>query len=101
MTTTHPESAKQEDNIFFKRLTYGISRHWILVFSIFLGLYVGLPFLAPLFKEIGWEGPAKAIYFIYSYLCHQMPQRSFFLFGEKTMYSLETIQTIWQDTDNP
>ncbi len=101
MTITQTETTTQEDKIFPKRLTYIISRYWILVFSIFLGLYVGLPFLAPIFMEIGWEGPAKAIYFIYSYLCHQIPQRSFFLFGEKAMYSLETIQTAWQDTNNP
>lgn len=101
MTTSHTESTTQVDKIFLRRLTYGISSHWFLVFSIFLGLYVGLPFLAPVFKEIGWEGPANAIYFIYSYLCHQMPQRSFFLFGEKAMYSLEMIQTVWQNTNNP
>ena len=33
--------------------------------------------------------------------CHQLPQRSFFLFGEQTMYSLKVIQSAWQDTANP
>ncbi len=101
MTTSNTDSTNQVDNIFLRRLAYWISSQWMLAFSILLGLYVGPPLLAPIFMEIGWEGPANAIYFIYSYLCHQMPQRSFFLFGEKSTYSLETIQTVWQNTNNP
>lgn len=79
---------------------YRLSKHWLLVFSLFYGLYVGLPFLPPIFMRIGWDGLAKAIYFFYSFLCHQLPQRSFFLFGSKTMYSLNEIQTVWPDTTN-
>lgn len=51
--------------------------------------------------HIGWTGAGKAIYFAYSFFCHQLPERSFFLFGEKTMYSLTEIQSAWQDTINP
>jgi uncharacterized membrane protein len=51
--------------------------------------------------QLGWSGPANAIYFIYSFHCHQLPQRSFFLFGPKLMYSLGEIQTAWQNTSNP
>ena len=60
-----------------------------------------MPFLAPVFMHIGWTGAGKAIYFAYSFFCHQLPERSFFLFGEKTMYSLTEIQSAWQDTINP
>jgi uncharacterized membrane protein len=70
------------------------------VFSIILGLYVGLPFIAPLFMKLGWDIPARVIYFIYSFLCHQLPQRSFFLFGSKATYTLPEIQSVWQYTDN-
>lgn len=51
--------------------------------------------------HIGWTGAGKAIYFIYSFFCHQLPARSFFLFGEKTMYSLSEILVAWQITANP
>ena len=51
--------------------------------------------------HIGWTGAGKAIYFIYSFFCHQLPERSFFLFGQKTMYSLNEIQTAWQSTIDP
>lgn len=100
MTTT-TESLTGEYGKFINRLTAAIWRNWMLVFSLSLGLYVGLPFLAPVFKQIGWERFANGIYFLYSYLCHQYPQRSFFLFGQNTTYSLETIQSIWKNTNNP
>jgi uncharacterized membrane protein len=51
--------------------------------------------------HLGWMGAGKGVYFIYSFFCHQLPERSFFLFGEKSMYSLAEIQTAWQNTSNP
>lgn len=73
---------------------------WLKLFGIFLGLIVILPFLAPVFMKIGWNGAGKAIYFIYSFMCHQLPERSYFLFGSKFTYSLAEIQSVWQKTDN-
>jgi uncharacterized membrane protein len=87
--------------IIANRVLYRISHHWILIFSVFFGLYVMLPFLPPVFLRFGWESPAKVIYFIYSFLCHQLPQRSFFLFGPQSMYSLSEVQDVWQNTTNP
>jgi uncharacterized membrane protein len=75
--------------------------HWVVLISIILGIYVGLPFLAPVFMHAGWDGAARVIYFIYSWLCHQLPERSFFLFGSKFTYSLTEIQNSWQNTINP
>ena len=51
--------------------------------------------------KLGWSGAGNAVYFVYSFFCHQLPERSFFFFGEKTMYPLSEIQSIWQDTANP
>jgi uncharacterized membrane protein len=69
--------------------------------SILIGVYVGLPWAAPLFMEMGWNGAGNAIYTLYATQCHQLPQRSFFLFGNQPMYSLAEIQTNWQNTNNP
>ena len=74
---------------------------WIILFGLVFGLYVGLPFLAPVFMRIGWKGAGSVIYFIYSFFCHQLPERSFFLFGSKFTYSLPEIQAAWQDTTDP
>jgi len=74
---------------------------WYIVFGVLAGLYVILPFLAPLFMAIGWSNMGRAIYFIYSFLCHQLPERSYFLFGPKLSYSLPEIQSAWRNTTNP
>ncbi len=73
----------------------------MLVFSLFYGLYIGTPFLAPVLMHVGWEDAGKAIYLLYSFVCHQLPQRSFFIFGKEAMYSLNVIQAAWQKTLNP
>jgi len=83
------------------RLVYGFSRHWLLILTLLWGLYVGLPWLAPIFRQIGWAGAGNVLYAIYSTQCHQLPERSFFLFGEKSMYSLAEVQAAWQSTNNP
>ena len=78
-----------------------LRQYWIIPLSILLGVYVFSPFLAPVFMNAGWNSPARLIYFIYSWLCHQLPERSFFLFGAKFTYSLTEIQNAWQNTINP
>lgn len=78
-----------------------LNRNWIIPLSILLGVYIGLPILAPIFMHAGWTSPARVIYFIYSWLCHQLPERSYFLFGAKFTYSLAEVQNVWQNTTNP
>jgi len=78
-----------------------LGTHGLEAFLIVYGLWVFTPFLAPIFMHAGWTDAGKGIYFIYSFFCHQLPERSFFFFGEKNMYSLPEIQTIWQNTVNP
>lgn len=41
--------------------------------------------------KMGWETPARGIYFLYSFFCHQLPQRSWFLFGESFTYPKDEI----------
>lgn len=77
-----------------------LRKNWIVVFGIVFGIYTGLPFLAPVFMHLGWKGAGNAIYFIYSFLCHQLPERSYFLFGPKISYSLAELQAAGQDTSN-
>ncbi len=78
-----------------------LARSWIGIFLFVYGLWVFLPFLAPVFVHIGWSSPGRIIYIIYSFFCHQLPERSYFLFGQKPMYTLAEIQTAWQRTINP
>lgn len=78
-----------------------LSQQWLLWLSALLALYVTLPWLAPIFMKLGWAQGGEWIYSLYRFFCHQLPQRSFFLFGTKTMYSLEEIQNVWQNSNNP
>ncbi|MFW6182290.1 MAG: DUF2085 domain-containing protein [Chloroflexota bacterium] len=68
------------------RFVYWLASRWVAVFSFFAAIYVGLPILAPVLMNAGATGPARAIYTVYSPMCHQMASRSFFLFGEQPAY---------------
>ena len=83
------------------RWIYRLSKNWLLIFGVIFGTWIGLPFLPPFFMAMGRDSLAKAIYLLYSFQCHQLPQRSFFFFSSKGMYSLNEIQAVWQDTTNP
>lgn len=101
MSTTSLSPQQRARAIAANRRVYWFTQNWMLLFSIGFGLFVGLPFLAPIFIWIGWENAGNAIYFLYTFLCHQLPQRSLFLFGPQVMYSLGEIQSAWQETINP
>jgi uncharacterized membrane protein len=75
--------------------------HRFEVFLVIYGLWVLLPFVAPVLMNIGLSGAGQALYFFYSFFCHQLPERSLFLFGQKTMYSLNEIQAAWQSSIDP
>lgn len=92
---------KRALSILANRWAYRLCRHWLLVVNVLLGLYVGLPWLAPVFMQLGWSAAGRVIYLAYSTQCHQLPERSFFLFGAQPMYSLAQIQAVWQNTSNP
>jgi uncharacterized membrane protein len=74
---------------------------WLIAFAVLGGLFVGLPWLAPLLMHWGWSAGGNAIYFAYSFVCHQLPERSYFLFGEKLTYGLSEIRTVWPEAANP
>ena len=79
--------------------------HWFGTFLVIYGLWVFVPFLAPVFMNLGWTGVGKAIYFFYSFFCHQLPERSFFFFGAKPMYSLISseisVKSLWDSVLRP
>ena len=70
------------------RISFWLSKHYLLLINLFVLLYVGLPILAPALMKAGATLPAKALYAMYSPLCHQFGFRSFFLFGEQPYYPL-------------
>jgi len=53
--------------------------------------------LAPVLMHLGVGDAGRAIYTLYSTQCHQMAQRSLFLFGQQPMYSLAKLQAVWPE----
>jgi len=74
------------------RATRWLTRHWLALFNSVVALYVGVPFLAPVLMRAGLEMPARWIYTAYSFVCHQWPFRSFFLFGPRVTYPRDILQ---------
>jgi uncharacterized membrane protein len=73
------------------RATYWFTKHWLSLFVVIFGLYNLLPFTAPMMMRLGWYSLGSVIYDLYGTQCHQMAQRSFFLFGERLMYNLNEL----------
>lgn len=77
------------------QFAFWFTSHWLALFVAASGVLVLTPFLAPALMKIGATGPASIIYAFYGLLCHQLPQRSIFLFGPRPMYSLAEIKAVW------
>ena len=84
---------------FANRLVLFIARHWLFLLNTTVGLFVGLPILAPILMARGYTWPAAAIYFLYRFACHQLPHRSFFLGGPKMAYTFAEISAVTGETD--
>lgn len=77
---------------FADGIVLGIARHWLLLINAAVAVYLFLPLAAPVLVNAGYERPAQVIYSIYSFACHQLPERSYFLFGEEPFYSLSALE---------
>jgi uncharacterized membrane protein len=73
-------------------LVLGIARHWLLLFNSVWAVYVLLPFAAPILMHLGWTTPARLIYAAYSFMCHQLPDHSYFLYGDQLTPTLTTLE---------
>ena len=71
--------------------TQFFSRHYMAFFNLAVLIYLGLAFLAPILMKSGFERPADAIYKVYSFVCHQLAFRSFYLYGEQAYYPREIV----------
>jgi uncharacterized membrane protein len=95
--------------IFLDRCVFWLSKHWLAIINVLAALYVGLPFLSPVLLKQGITRPGSLIQTIYRPpICHQLPQRSWFLFGQQPSYrlpelleyfDLEPHTNQWQDVE--
>lgn len=90
----HEGAGRRQATAEKRGASHWLARYWLPLVTFMVAVYAGLPWLAPLFMEAGWVEAARLIYRVYSTQCHQLPQRSFFLFGSRPMYPLAEIQTV-------
>ncbi len=64
---------------FVTHAAESVVRHWLLLMNIFIVAYASLPWLSPLLKQAGWQRSGDIIFRFYSMLCHQLPDRSFYV----------------------
>jgi uncharacterized membrane protein len=56
-----------------------LTRHWLAAVNALLIAFALLPVLEPLLRFGQVAGPADVVLQAYSYVCHQMPSRSYFV----------------------
>lgn len=78
---------------FADGIVLGIARHWLLLINVAVAVYLLLPLAPPVLIQAGYERPAQVIYSLYSFACHQLPERSYFLFGAEPVYSLSALES--------
>ena len=76
------------------RVAAWILQRWLLVINVLVGFYVLTPFAAPILMKTGLNNQAYVVYVFYSTQCHQLPERSYFLFGQSLTYPLDLINTV-------
>jgi len=72
----------------------GVVRHWLLIVTMALIVFVSLPLMAPFLMASGRQEMAQVIYNVYRVTCHQEPARSFFVAGPRLTYTWSEIETM-------
>jgi uncharacterized membrane protein len=77
---------------FLPRIVQAIAKHWLLLANTVLGIQALLPIATPVLMASGRSWLGQILYTVYSPLCHQLPERSFFLFGPQFAYTLQELE---------
>ena len=91
--------AQPYNDSLVNRTAAWLLRHWLLALNVLMGFYVLMPFAAPILMKAGLTWQAQALYTFYSTQCHQLPERSFFLFGPSLTYPLSQINAVRGSSD--
>ncbi|MCU0511419.1 MAG: DUF2085 domain-containing protein [Anaerolineae bacterium] len=92
MTETPRPSRGLRLNLWLLKVT----QRWLRYALVIIGLYAGLPWIAPTLMHLGLTGPAGVLYTLYSPMCHQFAFRSIFLYGEQPFYPRAAAFTPYQ-----
>lgn len=81
--------------LFVDRVAVFISRHWLAVANVSMFVFITLPVLAPVLMKVGLTGPAGLIYAGYHLTCHELAYRTYFLFGQQPVYSIDQLSAMF------
>lgn len=65
------------------RRIYRFARHWLLAFNLVAFFMASMPFIIPFIASQGYTALANWLHTTFGLVCHQMPERSFTIFGEQ------------------
>lgn len=69
-----------------QRLGAFVAAHWLALLNLWMAAFSIFPLLAPVLLAQGLAQPASLLYSAYGHVCHQAPERSFFILGQKVAY---------------
>lgn len=73
--------------ILVDKLIYRFTYHWVAFFNIMLLIFTIPIFVGPYLMAHGHQRAGRVLYALYTPMCHQLPERSFYLYGEKLTYT--------------
>jgi uncharacterized membrane protein len=65
------------------RQIHRFARHWLFAFNVVAFFLASLPFFIPFLASQGYTTAASWLHTSFGLMCHQMPERSFTIFGEQ------------------
>jgi uncharacterized membrane protein len=95
---------KRDVVIFLQKLILVLARAWYFVALMAAVTFLALAFLAPAFMASDQPGAGRTIYALLAPHNHQLPQRSYFVFGVTggiQTYSLAQLLAFGAEADNP
>ena len=72
--------------ILADRLIYWLSEHWLALVNGALALFLAGAFLSPWLRGSGADAAGRLVFRLYGRVCHQRPERSFFLWGYQVAF---------------
>ncbi|MDO8672970.1 MAG: DUF2085 domain-containing protein [Dehalococcoidia bacterium] len=66
-----------------EKLVRFIVTHWLALANLSTFLLIFLSGLAPYLMSIGLSAPARTLYLFFKFLCHDIPSRHYYVFGNR------------------
>lgn len=81
---TRPARSRTQERtiIATDRFIYRVAHRWLLITNIIAFVLASIPFITPFLMSRGYHAAANILFTTFGLMCHQMPERTFMLFGE-------------------